>query len=134
MTHHKTPRSIRALAAFACVFGVLTLFGGGVALFGGPAAEAAAGDVVPVVLWFNFLAGFAYIGAGIGLFRLRRWAVLLAAGIALASGIILAFLTWHILDGRPYEMRTLVAMTVRTVLWGAIAAVSWGWFRRVRTR
>jgi hypothetical protein len=39
------------------------------ALFGTEATRAAAGNAVPFVLWFNFLAGFAYILAGLGLLR-----------------------------------------------------------------
>ena len=38
------------------------------------AARQAAGHYVPFVLWFNFLAGFAYIVAGVGLWMRRRWA------------------------------------------------------------
>ena len=36
-------------------------------LFGGEAARAAAGQFMPFVLWFNFIAGFAYVVAGVGL-------------------------------------------------------------------
>ena len=66
--------SNRAVAAVAIVFGVATVFAGGTALFGGEAARAAAGNAVPFVLWFNFLAGFAYVAAGAGLWRGQAWA------------------------------------------------------------
>ncbi len=121
------------MAAFASLFGVLTLFAGGRALFGGAAAQEAAGNVVPFVLWFNFLAGGAYLVAGFGLYRLRRWAVFLALAIATASAMVLLVLAWHILDGRPYELRTVLAMTLRTAIWGAISYVSWRCYGREAT-
>ena len=49
-THH-----IAGAAAIA--FGLVTLISGGSALFG----LVDMGAVVPFVLWFNFLAGFAYV-------------------------------------------------------------------------
>ena len=55
-------RSLTVAAIIAIAFGLLTLVSGGRALFGG----ADMGAVVPFVLWFNFLAGFAYVAAGLG--------------------------------------------------------------------
>ena len=55
------PGWAKPAAIAAGVFGVLTLYSGGMALFGGELARAAVGNAVPFVLWFNFLAGFAYI-------------------------------------------------------------------------
>ena len=62
------PRWAIAAALIAVVFGVVTVFVGGKTLFGPPAERAAAGNIVPFVLWFNFIAGFAYIIAGCGVF------------------------------------------------------------------
>ncbi len=50
---------IRAMSLIAVGFGLLTIKEGGAILFGGEAAQASAGNFVPFVLWFNFLAGFA---------------------------------------------------------------------------
>ena len=58
------PWPIAGLAVFAIIFGLVTLKAGGSTLFGGAAARAAAGHYVPFVLWFNSLAGFAYVLAG----------------------------------------------------------------------
>lgn len=46
-------------AGIAVVFGALTVFSGGQALFGGAAAQEALVNAVPFVPWFNFLSGFA---------------------------------------------------------------------------
>ena len=77
-------------AIAAALFGILTLLSGGMALFGSPAARAASGAVVPFVLWFNFLAGFAYIAAAYGLVSGRPWAGPLAVAIALSTLFVFA--------------------------------------------
>ena len=107
-------------AAVAVIFGVLTVVSGGRALFGG----ADLGAVVPFVLWFNFAAGFAYVLAGLGLWRGAPWAPVLAAGIALATAAVLAAFLWHVWRGGAWEVRTLGAMILRTGLWAAIAALA----------
>ncbi len=101
----------------AVAFGAATLLEGGHVLFGGPEARAGAGNFVPFVLWFNFAAGFAYVAAGIGtLFELRP-AVRLAWGIATSTALAFAAFGVHVALGGAFEMRTLVAMTLRTAFW-----------------
>lgn len=111
-------------AVVAVLFGGLTVFAGGRALFGGAEARAAMGDAVPFVLWFNFLAGFAYVAAGVGLALERRWAVRLAIAIFAATALMLAAFGLHVLFGGAYEMRTVWAMSLRTLVWAVIAAVA----------
>ncbi|HEY9040125.1 MAG TPA: hypothetical protein VIN05_14425 [Roseovarius sp.] len=108
------------VAVIAVLFGLLTIAAGGRALFGGAEARAAVGDAVPFVLWFNFFAGFAYVVAGIGLFFRRSWAVRLSIAILAATILVMIAFGVHLLIGGPYEMRTVAAMSLRTVLWGAI--------------
>lgn len=115
-------RWIIAAGLLAVVFGVVTIAVGGRTLFGGEAARAEAGAIVPFVLWFNFLAGFAYVIAGAGLLSSRRWAAPLSAAIAAATlAVFLAFAV-HILGGGAYEARTVGAITIRSLVWIAIAA------------
>ena len=64
--------AVRVVAAIAVTFGIVTIKAGGSVLFGGIDAVLAAGDFVPFVVWFNFLAGFAYIAAGVGLWTRRQ--------------------------------------------------------------
>ena len=116
---------IRGAAVLAAVFGLMTIKEGGAVLFGDAAARAAAGAYVPFVLWFNFLAGFAYAIAAIGLWRRRRWAAWLAAGIAMATALAFAAFGVHVLAGGAYELRTPLAMGLRTTVWMAIAALAW---------
>ncbi len=44
------PIWVRPIAIFAVLFGLLTSYSGGMALFGGVAAKAVVGDAVPLVL------------------------------------------------------------------------------------
>lgn len=118
-------RWMRATSLVAVAFGLLTLKEGGTVLFGGPQARAAAGQVVPFVLWFNFAAGFAYVAAGVGLWMQRRWALWLAVVIAASTAMTFAASGVHVLGGGAHETRTVVAMTLRTLVWAALAAVAW---------
>lgn len=108
-------------AGLAMVFGALTIFAGGQALFGGPAAQAAAGNAVPFVLWFNFLSGFVYVLAGIGIALRKPWGGTLAIVLSVAIVTVFALFGLHILRGGTHEMRTVVAMTLRAAVWIGIA-------------
>ena len=116
---------MRVIALIAIAFGLLTIREGGAVLFFDGAARAAAGSYVPFVLWFNFLAGFAYIAAGVGLWLRRRWAVWLAMAIAVTTALVFLAFGVHVALGGAWERRTAVAMTLRTLVWAGIAAIAW---------
>jgi hypothetical protein len=105
----------------AVLFGALTIWSGGHALFGGAAARAAVGNAVGFVLWFNFLCGFFYVLAGLGIWLWRRWAAWLSAAIAITTLFVFAAFGWHVAAGGAFEMRTVWAMTLRAGVWIAIA-------------
>lgn len=117
-------RWVRVIAAVAIVFGIATIASGGSAIFGGEAVRAAVGKAVPFVLWFNFMAGFAYVLAGLGLLMRMRWSVWLSALIATTTILVFLGLCVHILQGGAYEMRTVGAMTLRSLVWIGIAIVA----------
>lgn len=120
-TGHKRHVSAVVLGVVAILFGLLTIMSGGRVLFGDAAARSAAGAVVPFVLWFNFVAGFAYVAAGLGLMTRRRWAVRLSIVIATATLIVFAALGAHVWAGGAYEPRTIGAMSLRSIVWIGIA-------------
>jgi len=112
---------IWVMSIIAVVFGLLTIKSGGAVLFIDGADREAAGNYVPFVLWFNFVAGFAYLLAGAGIFMQKRWAAWLSIIIATTTIIIFSLFGLHILNEGLYENRTVGAMTMRTVVWALIA-------------
>ena len=53
--------------------------------------------------------------------RRKAWALPLSIVIALATLLIALLFLYHILVGEAYEMRTVVALGLRTGVWGVIA-------------
>lgn len=120
-------RGAAALGALALAFGLATLVEGGHVLFGGPAARAEAGDIVPFVLIFNFSAGFLYVLAGVGALLRRAWAARVALLLAVGTLLVFAAFGLHVLRGGAFETRTVVAMTVRSAFWVTAAAALRRW-------
>ncbi|MBK9392573.1 MAG: hypothetical protein RJA63_1909 [Pseudomonadota bacterium] len=118
-------RLLKALSIAAIIFGVITVFSGGRALFGDAAAQAALGNTVGFVLWFNFIAGFAYVLVGAALWQGQRWASWGAGAMALATALVAAAFGWHVMGGGAFEMRTVGAMAIRLTFWLAVFAVAW---------
>lgn len=113
-------RSVIVAAAVAIVFGLVTIISGGRALFG----EAEMGAVVPFVLWFNFLAGFAYVLAGLGLWYRTSWSAGLSISIAVATAAVFATFLWQVWSGTAYEARTMGAMGLRLAIWAILSIVA----------
>lgn len=124
---------IWVISLLAIGFGLLTIKEGGTILFGNEAARIAAGDYVPFVLWFNFLAGFAYVIAGAGVWMQQQWAARLAIAIGIATALTFIIFGVHIYAGGAYEQRTVVAMSLRTLVWTVIALLTWRWLLRRNT-
>ena len=117
-------KSLTIAAGVALIFGGLTVFSGGRALFGGTEAVAAVGNAVGFVLWFNFLAGFAYMLAGVGLFLRHPPAVWISIAIFISTALAGLAFGYHVLQGGAFEMRTVGAMILRTGVWAIISAVA----------
>ena len=133
-TISQPPRWAAILALVATAFGIVTIIVGGKTLFGGPEERAAAGNIVPFVLWFNFIAGFAYVIAGVGLFFWKRWAAKLSAAIASATVAVFIAFGIHVFLGGAFEVRTVGAMIIRSALWIVIAASACSHSRMFPTR
>lgn len=112
-------------AGVALVFGALTIVSGGQALFGGAAAQDAVVTAVPFVLWFNFLSGYAYVLAGVGIAMRKPWAGPLALALALTILAVFGLFGLHVLRGGLYEARTVGAMSLRAAVWIGIAIYLW---------
>lgn len=124
-THRQSCVWVRVISLIAIGFGLLSIKEGGAVLFFDGAARAAAGNYVPFVLWFNFLAGFVYVIAGVGLWLRRYWSRRLAAAIAAATVLTFAAFGVFMYAGGAWEQRTLIAMSVRTLVWAGIALATW---------
>lgn len=110
----------RLAGGAAIGFGLLTVISGGSALFG----DIDMGAVVPFVLWFNFLAGFAYVVAGGLLWRGNALAFPAALLIFVATVVVLLAFAGHVVMGGGFEMRTVGAITLRSVFWAAMVWVA----------
>ena len=120
----KRPLWLLIAALIAIGFGLLTVKSGADVLFGTEEARRAAGSYLSSLVWFNLLAGFAYVAAGAGLWLQRHWGALFALGIAIATALAFGAFGVHVAGGGAYEMRTVGAMLLRTTLWAAIAFLS----------
>lgn len=105
----------------AMAFGLATLLSGGKALFG----TVDMGAVVPFGLWFNFVAGFAYVAGGLLLWRGNRFALPVALAILIATAMVFAAFGLRVASGGAYEMRTVGAMALRTGFWAVVASTAW---------
>ncbi len=117
--------AIWTLTTIAVLFGLLTILSGGQVLFGGSSSQKAAGNYVSFVVWFNFLAGFAYLAAGAGIWLRQRWAVWFSLLIAITTIIVFAIFGLHILEGGAFENRTVAAMSLRLLVWITIFVFSY---------
>ena len=122
MNADNSSRSIGILLAslVAILFGLLTIKSGGMVLFVDGPDRVAAGNYVPFVLWFNFVAGFFYIIAGVGLWFTQRWSMWLAGAIVISTLMVFALFNLHIYNGGLFEFRTVIAMSLRSVVWSVI--------------
>ena len=94
MMSMKSDRSIGIwmITSIAVVFGLLTIKSGGSVLFIDGTFREEAGNYVPFVVWFNFLAGFVYLIAGGGLWMQKHWAVWVSIFIVVATLVVFAIL------------------------------------------
>lgn len=120
----QTNWQMKTAAGVAIGFGILTILSGGTVLFGGDAAQEVVGNTVSFVLWFNFLSGFVYVLAGIGIALARRWAVWIARALTVSIAAVFALLGVYVFAGGAYEIRTVIAMALRLFVWGTIAFVA----------
>lgn len=110
----------RIAGGTAIAFGLLTLVSGGLALSG----AVDMGAVVAFVLRFNALAGLAYVLGGGLILAGHRLAYPVALAILISTGAVFAAFGWHVLSGGAFEMRTVLAMTLRTLFWAGMAWVA----------
>uniref|UniRef100_A0A2A4Z5T7 Uncharacterized protein n=1 Tax=OCS116 cluster bacterium TaxID=2030921 RepID=A0A2A4Z5T7_9PROT len=115
------PKSPIIMAIIALIFGIATIYSGGEVLFVDGAGRIRAGDYIGFIVWFNFIAGFAYVLAAYGLYKSKQWSVLFSKIIAIATLIAFGALGVHIFNDGAFEIRTIAAMMLRSLVWVVIA-------------
>ena len=125
MVVKKRPVWVWISAIVAILFGLLTIKSGGSVLFIDGEARQAAGHYVSFVLWFNFIAGFFYVATGMGIWLQKPWSATAAIMIALLTLLVFGALGVYILVGGESEQRTIMAMSLRTLVWASIAFTCW---------
>ncbi|MCF6234410.1 MAG: hypothetical protein L3J36_15105 [Rhodobacteraceae bacterium] len=123
MPQDTLPRWQKVIGVVAVLFGLLTLFKSGGILFDMGGAKVAAGAYVPFVVQFNFVAGFFYILAGVGIWLGRRWACPLSGLIAASTLLVAAAFAFHVSQGGGFEVKTAGALAVRAGFWAVVAIV-----------
>lgn len=118
------PKSMIIMAVIALIFGLVTLYSGGEVIFLDGAGRARAGDYIGFIVWFNFIAGFAYILAAYGFYKSEQWSVILSKIIVIATLIAFGALGVHIFNGGAFEIRTVAAMILRSLVWIVMAFVA----------
>lgn len=98
------------------LFGLMTIISGATALFTDVGHETR-GNIVPLVLWFNFISGFFYILVGFIVYQSKPYVQRLSVLMMSLNIGVLVYLFYHIFQGGLYETRTLIAMSFRTIFW-----------------
>ncbi|MCF7825615.1 MAG: hypothetical protein K9N29_03105 [Candidatus Marinimicrobia bacterium] len=108
------------ISLIAIGFGIMTVRAGFTNIFV-PETRAASGDIVMFVLWTNFILGFAYIVAGVGIFQENAWAKNLSLAIAGKTLLTYAAFGVNIALGGIWKIKTVKMMAVRSLVWVGIA-------------
>lgn len=121
MTQH-TRHRIAALLAL--IIGLLSVKEGGSVLLG---LSTKAYVVLPWLVWYNVILGFASVIAGIGLWTERPWAVRIAgATIVSLHGLVLLILVVLYVFGIAVAVASIMAMLFRTAVWAGIIFLAKG--------
>lgn len=131
MNTNKRPLWLWPIIFIAFSFGALTIKSGGAVIFFDGPARIAAGNYLNFVVWFNFIAGFFYILAGLGFLLQKKWTAKLTITIAAATIVIFVAFGIHILMGEAFEMRTVIAMTLRSTIWTIFATAAYSMTKNI---
>ena len=107
---------IKLMSYFAMFFGIVTIFSGWQNLFNEDVIKHQ-GKIIPLVLWYNFIAGIFYIIAAFGVIKQKRMALRLTSFISSLNLVVFLYLIVHISNNGSFETKTLVAMSFRTTFW-----------------
>ncbi len=110
-------KGMKAIAAFAFVFGIVSIVKGGSVVFGPQSARDAVGAFVPFVVKFNMVAGVFYALAAIGIWQGKAYATKIAKWLVISTGVVAAAFAVHVFLGGAYSMQTVGALPLRIGFW-----------------
>jgi hypothetical protein len=108
--------TIKYTSAFVLTaFGLLTLFMSTSVIFDLFGIREKEGNYVLFVVWANFICGILYLIGAFGFMKDKKWLpnVMIAASVLLI--VTFGGLFLHIQNGGIYEVKTVGAMTFRTL-------------------
>ncbi len=108
---------MKAIAAFAFVFGIVSIVKGGSVVFGPQSARDAVGAFVPFVVKFNMVAGVFYALAAIGIWQGKAYASKIAKWLVISTGVVATAFVVHVILGGAYSMQTVGALPLRIGFW-----------------
>ncbi|MFZ1813016.1 MAG: hypothetical protein WBO55_00485 [Rhizobiaceae bacterium] len=119
----KIPMWQKALGLAGIGFGLMSVLAGGSVVLSDGTARELAGEIIPAVVWFNFLTGPVYVLAGVAILLDHPTARMMSALLSAAILGVSAHLLWQIVIGTAFEMRTVAAMSLRLIFWTGAAVL-----------
>ena len=119
----KEQSKYRIAAILAFILGLLSIKEGGSVLLG---LSTKAYTVLPWLVWYNVVLGFASVITGIGLWMKRAWGVKFAATIVSLHGLVLMILVILYAFREAVAVFSIMAMIFRTLVWvGILMLIKW---------
>lgn len=114
------------LSLFLSLFGIVSIFMTSSIAFDWFGIREMEGNYVLFIVYANLICGFIYLYAAYALWRNRKsaiWALGLSSFILLFAFVAFG---WYINEGGVYELKTLKAMSFRTIVTVALGIISYG--------
>ncbi len=101
---------------FMAFYGLITFFISTATLFNWFGIGDRHGDFVPLVVWANWVCSLLILASAYGLIAHKKWPPPVLF-VAVALLIIAYGIFWiRVLAGKPYEVRTIIALPLRTIV------------------
>ncbi|MBP7776184.1 MAG: hypothetical protein KA371_03570 [Acidobacteria bacterium] len=116
-----TSWKVRAAAVVGAVFGGLGIVAGTRVLTGLDTPDY---TVLPWLVVYNVVAGVVGVGVGLGVWQRRGWAATAALALAGGHAAVLMALAARLAVGGEVANDSLMAMTLRVIVWSGIAWIA----------
>ena len=107
----------RLASLLVIILGLLSIKEGGSVLLGLVTKDY---TILPWLVWYNVVLGFASVIIGIGLWRERKGSIKIATTILSLHGLVLIILIILFVFKAPVSLISITAMLFRTSVWIAV--------------